>query len=59
MRRSLMTSLIYCSQLVTADIKRNSNSRTFSRNIQFEVKYLENGLVFHMRATCIFLVVAL
>ena len=27
-----------------ADLKRNSNSRTVSRNIHFEVKYLKNGL---------------
>ena len=60
-----------------ADLKRNSNSRTVSRNIHFEVKYLKNGLadysdiyiyichslaflkLFHVRATCIFFVVAL
>ena len=32
----------YCSPFY-ADIKWNSNFRTFSRNIHFEVKYLENG----------------
>ena len=31
-----------------ADINRNANSRTFSRDIHFEVKYLENGLVIHI-----------
>ena len=29
---------------MTADIKRNYNSLTFSRNISVEVKYLKNGL---------------
>ena len=54
-----------------ADIKRkNSNSRTFSRNVHFEVTYLENGLADYsdrleflkfsrMRATCTFFLVAL
>ena len=32
------------NSIVRADPKRNSNSQTFSRNIHFEVKYLENGL---------------
>ena len=39
-----MTSGILLFSTFSADLKRNSNSRTFSRNIHFEVKYLENGL---------------
>ena len=39
-----LTSLILLFSTFYADIKRNSNSRTFSRNIQFEVINLENGL---------------
>ena len=34
--------LLFC--VFYADIKRNYNFRIFSRNIHFEVKYLENGL---------------
>ena len=69
-----MTSRILLFCTFYADNKRNSNFRIFSRNIHFEVKYLENGLadysdtyiilfsiskLFHKRATCIFFVVAL
>ena len=39
-----MTSLIPLFSTCYADIQRNSNYRTFSRNIHFEVKCLENGL---------------
>ena len=39
-----MTSWILLFSTFYADVKKNYNSRTFSRNIHFEVKYLENGL---------------
>ena len=39
-----MMSLILLFSTFYADLKRNSHSRTFSRNIHFELKYLENGL---------------
>ena len=43
-RRSLMTSWTLLFSTFYADIKRNFNSRILSRNIHFEVKYLENGM---------------
>ena len=39
-----MTSSILLFSTFYARFKRNSNSRTFSRNIHFEVRYLENDL---------------
>ena len=65
-----MMSQILLFSIFYAGIKRNPNSQTFSWNIHFEVKYLDNSLadysdthiipwLFHMRATYIFFVVAL
>ena len=39
-----MTSWILLFSTFYADLNKNSYSWTFSRNIYFEVKYLENGL---------------
>ena len=39
-----MTSSVLLFSTFYAELKRNSNSLTFSWNIDFEVKYLENGL---------------
>ena len=39
-----MTSSVLLFYTFYADLKRNSNSRTFSRNIHFEVKYLTYNL---------------
>ena len=62
--RSPITSSFLLFSIFYADIEGNSNSRFFSRNIDFEVKYLENHSLaflklFHMRTTCIFFLVAL
>ena len=49
-----MTSWILLFSTFYAEIKRNSNSRTFSQNIDFELKYLENGLADYSGAYIIF-----